>query len=202
MPLAFKHLPVTDMAGVTQNFEQLSQIVWPPTVTKLPSNPADGQIVCLQTTAMAELGVVWTLRYRAASTQTHKWEFVGGADLYQEGGEPEVTTSATPYTYSSVSIDKIAVPLAGEYDIQVSGSPMLKSASETAIYLGVWAGGIRGQVAFMIPVKENCGGIMVANARVGLAMNAEVTIGISSSSALQVIKIYYTTVRVRPVRLG
>jgi microcystin-dependent protein len=63
----------------------------PQFVTTLPSSPIDGTEVYYQSTtagtgggatnSMADVGAVWHLRYRAASSSVYKWEFVGGADL-------------------------------------------------------------------------------------------------------------------------
>lgn len=52
-----------------------------PIASSLPGSPVDGQVVRLQNTAMGALGVVWTMRYRAASPNAEKWEFLGSASL-------------------------------------------------------------------------------------------------------------------------
>jgi microcystin-dependent protein len=82
----------------------------PPLVTSLPSSPADGQIVYYL--ADATLGLIWPLRYRAASASPYKWEAAGDCPpLYAE--------SATLFTTASTtSVDtgnQVTVPLAGDY---------------------------------------------------------------------------------------
>jgi hypothetical protein len=104
----------------------------PQIVTTLPTPgggiPFDGQEVLFL--ADATNGVVWRLRYRAASASTYKWEAVGeGAPLLAEttsGG----TRSAATYgdlTGSSVG-PAVTVPLAGEYAIAMSADVQNNSA--------------------------------------------------------------------------
>lgn len=86
-------------------------------VGALPLAPADGQEVYFQSAEMAGSGVVWHLRFRAAAPGPYKWEFVGGAGLYATAGM--TATSATTYLTSAAS-PSITVPLAGEYDAEMS----------------------------------------------------------------------------------
>lgn len=60
-----------------------------PIQTSLPGSPTDGLTVALQSSAMASLGIIWTMRYRSASS---RWEFVGGAPMYAEVNTAESTT--------------------------------------------------------------------------------------------------------------
>lgn len=94
-------------------------IIGPPRVTALPANPVDGQECYFVADATA--GVVWHLRYNAASASPYKWEFVGGSEMRDEivtaAGE---NTSSTSYTTLTTPGPSIAVPLAGEYDIELS----------------------------------------------------------------------------------
>lgn len=87
-------------------------------VSALPGSPVDGQEVYFQNTTLAAEGVVWHLRYRSASSSSHKWEFVGGPAM-QTGylGNTEKKTEALQELTSG---PKLTVPVSGEYDIGFS----------------------------------------------------------------------------------
>lgn len=107
----FKHLPVLSLSDVTLDLEQWESAL-PVLNTALPSNPVDGQQIFFL--ASETNGVVWALRYRAASTSAHKWEFVGGGALYaRAAGEVTVESEA----YGGGFGPSITLPLAGDYEI-------------------------------------------------------------------------------------
>jgi len=85
--------------------------------TTLPASPVDGQEY--DYIASATLGVIWRLRYRAASTSAHKWETVGGSALYARAAA-EVTVTSTTYV-ALAGGPAITLPIAGDYQIGVSG---------------------------------------------------------------------------------
>src|SRR4051794_15998509 len=64
-------------------------------VSALPSSPSDGQVV--NYLADGTNGIVWRLRYRAASGSAYKWEYVGGGFL-RVGFTAESKTAAAPVT--------------------------------------------------------------------------------------------------------
>lgn len=82
----------------------------PAFVTSLPASPVDGQEVYYL--ADATTGVVWHLRYRAASSSSYKWEFVGGPPLHSANFSGAHNSSQNYYIDSGISL---TVPLAGEY---------------------------------------------------------------------------------------
>lgn len=88
-----------------------------PVVTVLPSNPQDGQAI--DYLADATNGVVWRLKYRAASASGSKWEFVGGPPMYDAVDTNESTASATYVDLATVG-PSITVPLAGDYIFDLS----------------------------------------------------------------------------------
>lgn len=51
-------------------------------VTSLPTTPYDGQVIDFL--ADATNGIIWRLRYRAASASSYKWEFLGGSSLFSQ----------------------------------------------------------------------------------------------------------------------
>lgn len=79
----------------------------------LPASPFDGQSIYFQSAPMAEAGVTWHLRYRAAAS-TYKWEFVGGSALSTPVAGSLATASAT---YVASGGPALTLPLAGDYQI-------------------------------------------------------------------------------------
>jgi microcystin-dependent protein len=89
-------------------------VIGPSVVTALPVVPYDGQEIYYL--ADATNGVMWHLRYRAASASAYKWEYVGGAPLHAAE-----TATHNPVT-NTAAADKnggptLAIPLAGDYEI-------------------------------------------------------------------------------------
>ena len=88
----------------------------PPLVTVLPTAPFDGQEVRYQDAAMATDGVVWALRYRAASLSAYKWEYVGGQPLL---GANDAIGTSTQGTFGNCAGEtdqpRVTLPLVGDY---------------------------------------------------------------------------------------
>lgn len=97
-------------------------------VTSLPSSPYDGQTVVYA--ADATNGVMWTLRYRAASSSSYKWEVVGGTVLSSEVTTYH-STSSTTFTDLTTSGPSVTLPLAGDYIVSIG---MLAYSDTTAGY--------------------------------------------------------------------
>lgn len=85
----------------------------------LPGGPGNGDEVYY--IASDADGVEWHLKYRATSASLYKWEFVGGAALYDEVAAIE-TLSGAAVAPDYVDIDtigpRIVVPLEGDYDLE------------------------------------------------------------------------------------
>jgi microcystin-dependent protein len=87
-------------------------------VSSLPVSPADGQEVYYL--ADATNGIIWHLRYRAAAPGSYKWEFVGGPPLFSAVDTDQVLgPTATAYQDLATVGPSIALPLAGDYDIEL-----------------------------------------------------------------------------------
>jgi hypothetical protein len=91
--------------------------IWTPPayVTSLPASPSDGQEVYYA--ADPTNGVIWHLRYRAASASAYKWEAVGG------GGPPLFARVDTLGTFTGTWADipstpTVTLPRSGDYDIE------------------------------------------------------------------------------------
>lgn len=93
----------------------------------LPASPVNGQEVYY--VADATNGVLWHLRYNAASASAYKWEFVGGSALVsvvsssQSGG-----TGATAADLATVG-PAVVLPLAGDYDPMMT----VRTSNPTAV---------------------------------------------------------------------
>jgi hypothetical protein len=111
-----------------------------PLVTGLPTIPSDGQEICYQ--ADAANGVVWRLRYNAASASPYKWEVVGGSALAAFVATSQVTSTAYPTFVDLATVGpQIIVPLAGEYHAEGSHISYTAAASSSYARLmvnGVW----------------------------------------------------------------
>lgn len=83
-----------------------------PVVSALPTNPVDGQEVYLQVDATN--GVMWHLRYRAASASAYKWEFIGGPPLTATTPDYDAIVSAT-LGVAAHDGPKITLPRNGDY---------------------------------------------------------------------------------------
>lgn len=95
-------------------------------VTTLPSSPVDGQEVYYQSTTaggggtntMADVGAVWHLRYRAASSSAYKWEFVGGTSISHSAPGGTTGAGGTFAALASGSAPVIVLPVAGDYILE------------------------------------------------------------------------------------
>src|SRR5205823_156654 len=65
----------------------------------------------------AAKGVAWHLRYRAGSTSAYKWEFVGGPDLFTEGGGSIKTAASEAAPVKLTGGPTLVFPLNGDYEI-------------------------------------------------------------------------------------
>ena len=93
---------------------------WAPTipvVTSLPASPYDGQEIYYQTAAMLADHVMWHFRYNAASSSTHKWEFLGGAPIVASEVFTDQTTSSTSFTDLTTVGPTLQLPIPGVYEI-------------------------------------------------------------------------------------
>ena len=88
-------------------------------VTSLPGSPADGQEIYYL--ADSTNGIVWHLKYRAASGSAYKWEYVGGPPLYSRVDTSQTSITNTTYV-APTSPCSLTVPLAGDYDLSIESS--------------------------------------------------------------------------------
>lgn len=107
-----------------------------PVVSALPGG-TDGDEVYYQSAAMALDGVMWHLRYRAASTSIYKWEIVGGGtQLSSEVAAEESTLSGAFVDLATVG-PQITVPLAGDYMVSGFVDAYSVASADAAPYAAV-----------------------------------------------------------------
>ena len=106
----------------------------------LPSPMYDGQEIVYVADAAA--GVLWRLRYNAASASAYKWEFVGGSPLVDEQIADE-NGSMNASTWGGVSGNdpQLAVPLAGDYDAQMHAK-LINNTSACSFHAGFRVGAV------------------------------------------------------------
>jgi microcystin-dependent protein len=83
-------------------------------VSALPGSPTDGQEIMFL--ADSTNGIIWHLRYRAASASAYKWESVGPTPLFWQStvGLENITDGSTAHDAASVD-GGIVLPLAGVF---------------------------------------------------------------------------------------
>lgn len=115
---------------------QASQFIVPlasaPLVTSLPSAPIDGQEI--RYLADATNGVIWNLRYRAASSSPYKWEFIGGPPVTTVSPVYPASQSNSSYT-NITSGPTFTVPLSGDYIVNHWGNVDIYSPVQERILL-------------------------------------------------------------------
>lgn len=127
-----------------------------PLYTSLPASPVDGQIIDYQ--ADAANGIVWRLRYNAASSSPYKWEFVSGSALYAKN-ESIAAMGGTGSSYSEPSGSSgpdITCPLAGDYDVNF-GACVQHASTMINISFGICLG-VTAQASLVAPTATLAGG--------------------------------------------
>lgn len=173
----------------------------PARVTSLPSSPYDGQEIYY--VADATNGVLWHLRYNAASASAYKWEFLGGSDLTTAAGGGTGAVAANTWVDSPGSQTDVTVPLAGDYEVRAQTQIQ---ASTVVGNMGIALG------ATATPTGATAPGATWNNANQYVSL---ATVGrVNSVAASTVIRIRYfmsaaitinvanPTLQVRPVRVG
>jgi hypothetical protein len=107
----------------------------------LPSSPVDGQEVYYQASGtMNTDGIVWHLRYDAASASSYKWEFVGGSKIVSVNNTSEQNTSSSVWHNIATQGPTVTLPLAGDYLISIAASIQTSNGSANTIAIGLVVG--------------------------------------------------------------
>lgn len=115
------------------------KVLTPPQyVTALPAAPIDGQEIYYR--ADSTNGIIWHLRYNAASSSSYKWEFVGGSPIektYTAGFE--TLSASTGWVDAPTVGPKYDIVLAGDYMVQAQVSAY-KASSGVIFAVGIAKG--------------------------------------------------------------
>lgn len=170
----------------------------PTLVSSLPVSPVDGQEIYYLVDSTN--GVVWHLRYRAASASTYKWEFVGGTDLFSQVATLE-TTASTTYVALTTPGPAVALPLAGDYNITLGMTARV--AGDSVMRMSYDIGGTGAVDADALEVRSD------STARYSASMREAKKTGLSAvtltakyASSGGTASFYFRSMRARPVRVG
>jgi len=103
-------------------------------VGPLPASPVDGQEV--DVLVDAALGTTWRFRYRAASSGSYKWHFVGGSALQ---GEVETNTTITGNYGTSPTSPALVIAFPGDYLVRYGATVSTNDWTTSRIGLHVSA---------------------------------------------------------------
>jgi hypothetical protein len=176
-------------------------------ITSLPSTPTDGQII--NYVADSTNGIVWTFRYRSASSSAYKWEFIGGSSLYNQVGTNNY--NGTKETYTSTSYGDLAtvgpsvvVPFAGDYKCDYS---VIAEHTGTSSNIRVWVTGdssltwnFQDSQAFNGNQLNSTHGASIT--RVGVSAGATIKLQYAVSNAGVTSSFWNRRLYVTPVRIG
>lgn len=151
-----------------------------PLVGALPGSPTDGQECYFLADATA--GIVWHLRYRAASASANKWELVGGDPLVS--GPLGSLTTASAALVALTGGPSVTVPLAGEYLVGAEcffQHLIANPADMAATIMNNGASTAYGG-RFIVTGQYGGGFSSVLPARISLAAAAVLTLAVSTNS--------------------
>jgi hypothetical protein len=178
-----------------------------PLVSALPVSPVDGQ-ECYYL-ADATYGVVWHLRYRAASASVSKWEVLGGPELVAatDGGGATTTLGAS-YAETLLANPSIVLPLRGDYDLRclVGGFMGGVAGADFRVYPGNSGGSFPPGESYgsgFTGVAANFGFERTAAPRyLACPAGQRIQIAVMSSTPNLAFSTYARWLWARPVRVG
>ena len=177
-----------------------------PTVTALPSTPQDGQVI--DYLADATNGIVWRLKYRAASASAYKWEWVGGSDLQAAYGPLDTWSSFAANSWGSISANdpRLTLPaLGGDYIIHHGVGTMWGNANGNT-FVGVSISGANPAAPPCLEVASPGSDASYKSGAVSFRRNAvssgAVITQVYRTGALQDLTRAAAFINVRPIRVG
>ena len=128
--LALPYPELSDTADVPRDIKALADALdtrGRQIVTTLPSSPVDGQEILFRPPGAdgpggTGTGLLWAFRYNAASTNSYKWEYIGGAPMYSLSDGTTRQTLSTTYVTLTAPLPSLTLPLDGDYDIAIEAS--------------------------------------------------------------------------------
>ena len=178
-------------------------------MTSLPASPVDGSEVYYL--ADATNGVVWHLRYRAASTSPYKWERIGGAPLWaanyaQALGSP----AAIGVNYALPGTPSLVIPLAGDYLMDFSISSWGKETATAGLcgaYFFICIDGttrVSESILAQTSAQYDFRPLMQLERIAGMAAGKTLSLGVQQANmtGTNIWSTYHRRLRVEPVRVG
>lgn len=175
-------------------------------VTAPPTtNLIDGQMIYLQTAAMATAGVAWHLRYRATAPAATRWEFVGGAPVEQtvNGGAGAGGTWTGPLASGLNPVPNgPSVVVARPGDYIVAFGAVVQCESNDAVNIGIDGGGLAANAAPMAQVADNVALDTVSLSVRRSVATANATLSMWADTASADVNVGARYLAVTPIRLG
>jgi microcystin-dependent protein len=169
----------------------------PPLVSALPGAPIDGQECYYLADAAA--GVVWRLRYRAASSSAYKWECIGGSPLTAQS--TAAATVGNALAEAPDNVPRLIAPLAGDWilDYQAQCSHGVAGG-----YVGVQAFVGAVPEASSYAVSSTAGySVTVSGSQVRFAgITAGSAAGLRFTTSSGTGSVYWRAISLRPARVG
>jgi len=166
-------------------------------VTALPGSPFDGQLIVFTDSTSAPT-YVWQLRYNANSASSFKWEWIGGSTF--KSTETDISfANITSYAMTN-SPTAIAAPLAGDYDIIISGTAMRLTGNESFWSYNVNSAGAADTIAARSTATG--GGALWFYQRQTLAASDSVRIAYKASNSGTNHFLDNARLELRPYRVG
>lgn len=134
-----------------------------PLVTSLPSNAIDGQEV--RYLADNTNGIIWNFRYRAGSSSSYKWEFIGGSAL--RSSVASVGRQTNLNVFENLNGPTITVPLAGDYDLVAETG--WNDAYDSVYLMQILAGSTGIQIARMRQIAYGGGEVVLTSRALAIA---------------------------------
>lgn len=193
----FRHLPVTSLTDVTHNFEQLQGILSQAPETTFPANPVEGQEFYYSPAS----GITWHLKYNAASSFAHKWQFVGGAALVAgpAGSMIKKTTVKEPLTGGP----SLTVPITGEYELGLQMAVLIAEGGGTEAVGYIREGSTILSTGMFTLAGSSApeGALQCAFERFSFAAGTELTVAVGLSSA-HTTEFAFARLTATPVRVN
>jgi hypothetical protein len=172
-----------------------------PLVTTLPASPNDAD-ECYYL-ADATNGIVWHLKYRAASASAYKWEFVGGSEMFAPLTGFITVSSTTPVALTGGPT--LTAPRAGDYRLEWLGNSQQQATGQSNMYTTPASNGVvidSGTAATFVATGQFGGGTVVMTRVATLVAGAVLTLWVWDNTPGMSVSFGPDYLKLRPIRLS
>ena len=141
------------VSKIVQQNDGLKPFWTPPLVTQLPTNPTVGDTVIYA--ADATDGVYWNLYYDGIGS--YPWKYVGGPPLLDFVSAAGQTSTSSSYTALATAGPTLTLPLAGDYDVNISAQTASTAAAHYAGFSSYDVGATAANDAWAVMFGVNYG---------------------------------------------